>query len=54
MAWTLTEDLGECLAAVGDFLRLRPVHNTIQLVAMETLRARGNAAFGQIAPLFGC
>jgi hypothetical protein len=53
MAWTLTEDLGEYFAAAGDFLQSRPVQNTIQLAAMETLRARGNSAFGEIAPLFG-
>jgi hypothetical protein len=53
MAWTLTEDLGEYLAAAGSFLRSRPVQNTIQLAAMETLRARGNSAFGEVAPLFG-
>jgi predicted GNAT family acetyltransferase len=53
MAWTLTADLDEYLTAAGDFLRSRPVQNTIQLAATETLRARGGSAFGEIAPLFG-
>jgi predicted GNAT family acetyltransferase len=53
MAWTLTEDLDEYLAAAGDFLRSRPVRNTMLLAAAETLRARGSSAFGEIAPLFG-
>src|SRR5260221_213433 len=53
MAWTLTEDLDEYVVAAGDFLRSRPVHNTVQLAAVETLRARGGAAFGEIPSLFG-
>lgn len=53
MAWTLTEDLDEYAAAAGGFLRSRPVDHTIQLTAIETLRARGGMAFGQSAPLFG-
>src|SRR5260221_2839716 len=53
MAWTLTEDLDEYVVAAGDFLRSHPVHNTVQLAAVETLRARGGAAFGEIPSLFG-
>jgi GNAT superfamily N-acetyltransferase len=53
MAWTLTEDLDEYVVAAGDFLRSRPVHNTVQLAAVETLRARSGSAFGEIPPLFG-
>jgi GNAT superfamily N-acetyltransferase len=53
MAWTLTGDLDAFLAAAGGFLRSRPVQNTIQLSAAETLRARGASAFGETAPLFG-
>jgi FR47-like protein len=53
MAWTLTEDLDEYVAAAGGFLRSRPVHNTIQLTVAETLRARGGTTFGDVAPLFG-
>jgi RimJ/RimL family protein N-acetyltransferase len=53
MAWTLTDDLNDYVALAGGFLRSRPVQHTIQLVAAETLRARGAAAFGETAPLFG-
>jgi FR47-like protein len=53
MAWTLTEDLGEYLAAAGDFLRADPVEHTIELTAVEQLRAAGPGAFGSPGPLFG-
>jgi ribosomal protein S18 acetylase RimI-like enzyme len=53
MAWTLSGDLDEYVAAAGGFLWSRPMHHTIQLNAIETLRARGSLAYGQDAPLFG-
>jgi len=53
MAWTLTEDLDDYLTIAGGFLRSRPVQNTIQLVALDSLRARGPSVFGDVAPLFG-
>ena len=53
MAWALTEDLDSYLAAAGDFLRSRPVGNTIQLSVLATIQARGQAAFGSSPPLFG-
>jgi len=53
MAWTLTGNLDDYLAIAGGFLRSRPVHNTIQLVALDSLEARGPSAFGDVAPLFG-
>jgi predicted GNAT family acetyltransferase len=53
MAWTLTGSLDDYVATAGEFLRSRPVHNTIQLTALESLRARGALAFGDVAPLFG-
>jgi GNAT superfamily N-acetyltransferase len=53
MTWTLTDDLDAFLAAAGGFLRSRPVQNTIQLSAAETLRARGASALGETGPLFG-
>jgi len=53
MAWTLTGSLDEYFATAGEFLRSRPVHNTIQPTALESLRARGASAFGDVAPLFG-
>jgi len=53
MAWTLTASLDEYRAVAGGFLRSRPVHNTVQLVALDTLGVRGPSAFGDVAPLFG-
>jgi predicted GNAT family acetyltransferase len=53
MAWTLTGSLDDYVAVAGEFLRSRPVHNTIQLTALESLRARGALVFGDVAPLFG-
>jgi GNAT superfamily N-acetyltransferase len=53
MTWTLTVDLDDYVVAAAGFLRSRPVQNTIQLGAVETLRARGASAFGEITPLFG-
>jgi GNAT superfamily N-acetyltransferase len=53
MAWTLTGSLDDYEAAAGGFLRSRPVHNTIQLGAVDSLRVRGPSAFGGAAPLFG-
>jgi RimJ/RimL family protein N-acetyltransferase len=53
MAWTLTGDLAEYLAAAGDFLRSEPVQHTIELAAVETLQARGTTAFGSPDALFG-
>ena len=53
MAWTLTGSLHDYLAAAGHFLRSRPVRNTVQLVALDSLVVRGLAAFGDVAPLFG-
>ena len=53
MAWTMTGDVAEYLAAAGGFLRSRAAENTVQLGATETIRIRGAAAFGDEAPLFG-
>jgi predicted GNAT family acetyltransferase len=53
MAWTLTGSRDEYLTVAGEFLRSRPVHNTIQLVALDALVTRGPSAFGDVAPLFG-
>jgi predicted GNAT family acetyltransferase len=53
MAWTLTGSRDEYLAVAGGFLRSRPVHHTIQLVALDALGARGPSAFGDVTPLFG-
>ena len=53
MAWFLSDSLAEYAAAAGGMLRAQPGQNTILLVAAEVLRARGGAAFGPDAPLFG-
>jgi GNAT superfamily N-acetyltransferase len=53
MTWTLTGNLDDYLAIAGGFLRSRPVQNTIQLVALDSLETRGLSAFGDVAPLFG-
>jgi predicted GNAT family acetyltransferase len=53
MAWTLTGSLEDYVAAAGEFLRSRPAHNTIELTALDSLRARGASAFGDVTPLFG-
>src|SRR5262245_10814372 len=53
MAWTLTGDLDEYLAAAGGFLRSDPVLHTIELTAAGTLQTRGIAAFGSPEALFG-
>jgi ribosomal protein S18 acetylase RimI-like enzyme len=52
MAWTLTGSTARYLAAAGDFLRSRPVEHTIELTVVQTLLARGPAAFGG-PPLLG-
>lgn len=53
MGWTLTRSIDEYLAAAGDFLRARPVEHTIELGALEQLRASGPTAFGHQPPLLG-
>lgn len=53
MTWTLTGSPGDFVAAAGEFLRSRPVQHTIQLGVLESLRARGLSAYGDVAPLFG-
>lgn len=49
----MTGDVTEYLTAAGDFLRAQAAENTVQLVATETIRVRGAAAFGDETPLFG-
>ena len=53
MAWQLTEDLDTFLTTAGGFLRARPAANTIMLTAMDLLRAKGAAAYGDLTPVFG-
>lgn len=53
MPWRRTENLAEFEAAAGDLLRSDPAQHTIALTALEAMRQRGNAAFGDVAPAFG-
>jgi FR47-like protein len=47
VAWRTTDDLDEFVAAAGDFLRARPVENTILLTVVEQLAARKAPAAGR-------
>jgi GNAT superfamily N-acetyltransferase len=53
MAWFMTESLKEYRAAAGGFLASKRTENNVLVTVVETLRARGMAAFGDAAPLFG-
>ena len=53
MAWQFTGDVEAYLAAAGGFLRANAVRNTIMLGVAGALQARGPAAFGDAAPLYG-
>ena len=53
MAWTVTRRLDEFLAAAGDQLRADPVLHTVPLTVLESLRQRGQAAFGDDPPVYG-
>ncbi|GAA2488802.1 GNAT family N-acetyltransferase [Winogradskya humida] len=50
MAWQITENVDEFLAAAGDFLRQNPVENTVLLTAAESVRRSGT---GTGSALFG-
>jgi predicted GNAT family acetyltransferase len=51
--WYLTDDVDGFLVRAGDFLRSRPGAHVMQLTWAERVRARGAAAFGAEAPVFG-
>ena len=53
MTWRLTGNPEEFLAAAGQHLRAEPVHNTVLLTVLETLRHGGMSAFGDEPPVFG-
>jgi GNAT superfamily N-acetyltransferase len=52
MAWVISDSMTEYATSAGGLLRGQPAENTVLLGVMETLRARGAAAFGGAA-LFG-
>src|SRR4051794_911078 len=51
--WHLTEDIDDFLTRAGEFLRSRPVPHVMQLTWTARLRARGAAAYGAEAAVFG-
>jgi GNAT superfamily N-acetyltransferase len=53
MLWHVTHGRAEFEAAAGQYLSSDPVLNTVALTVLETLRRRGDAAFGSDAPVFG-
>lgn len=53
MSWHTSGDVDEFLARAGDFLRSRPVENTMLLTLADTLRTRGPHVFGPGDPIFG-
>jgi FR47-like protein len=53
MSWVMTDDIEEYDATAGDFLRSRPVENTVLVTVLELLRARGLLAYGDGPPVLG-
>lgn len=53
MRWSVTEDAATFLAESGDFLRATAAEHTVVLTVAESIRARGAAALGGAATLFG-
>ena len=53
MSWHSTENVAEFLDAAGDFLRSRPVENTLLLTIASAIQIRGVHAYGPDAPIFG-
>ena len=53
MAWHITDSVDEFLAGAGDFLRTRPVENTVLLTVTDTLKQRGSHIYGDGKPVFG-
>src|SRR5262245_54356823 len=53
MTWAMIDDIEEYDEAAGDFLRSRPVENTVPITVVEILRARGIAAYGDGPTVLG-
>jgi ribosomal protein S18 acetylase RimI-like enzyme len=53
MPWRLTGSLDEFQHEAGALLRSEPVHNTVPLTLLTTLRESGLFAFGDSPPVFG-
>ncbi|GAA4624422.1 GNAT family N-acetyltransferase [Actinoallomurus vinaceus] len=53
MGWVITGDIAEFDLAAGDFLRARPIENTVLITVVESLRARGLTAYGDAPAVMG-
>jgi RimJ/RimL family protein N-acetyltransferase len=53
MGWHTTTNADEFLGTAGDFLRTRPVENTVPLTVAATVRDRGPHHYAAGNPLFG-
>jgi predicted GNAT family acetyltransferase len=53
MSWAATGDIARYDMVAGDFLRSRPVENTVLITVLESLRARGSAAYGDTPAVLG-
>src|SRR3569833_535620 len=53
MVLATTTDVARYDAIAGDFLRSRPVENTVLVTVLEALRARGSAAYGDTPAVLG-
>jgi predicted GNAT family acetyltransferase len=53
MTWHITDSVDDFLAGAGEFLRSRPVENTVLLTVSGTVRQRGPGAYGDEPPVFG-
>jgi predicted GNAT family acetyltransferase len=53
MGWHTSDDVDEFLARADDFLRSRPVENTMLLTLTHVLQRHGRHTFGPDDPIFG-
>ena len=53
MAWKLTSESNEFVAAAADWLRSEPVRHTTLLTVLQTVLDRGPGAYGDQPPQFG-
>ncbi len=53
MGWHTSDSVDEFLTRAGDFLRSRPVENTMPLTLTHMLQRRGPHAYGRGRPIFG-
>jgi FR47-like protein len=53
MTWSIRADIAGYDALAGDFLRSRPVENTVLVTVLASLRARGLTAYGNAPAVLG-